>query len=246
MGACGARTRFRPSVPSLRSGSDGPTIPTTDRRRGRHVDIDDLLAKVPLDQFAGQLGVDSPQAEGIARQAITALVGGMGANATDAGGATSLLGALGEHAGGDFAEGTDLAKVDTTDGNAIVSNIFGGKEGDVIGQLGGLLGGDGDSLFAKALPLLAPLVLRWIGGELLGNEPAATTGASRIPGVIPGNQDDGGGIEDMLGGLLRGGGLGGLLGGGAAGGLGGLLAGEGGGADLGGLLDGLLGEGKKS
>lgn len=224
------------------------------------MDINDLLAQVPLDQFAGQLGIESPQAEGIARQAITALVGGIGANAQDPGGAASLVEALGQHAGGPFPEGTDLSKVDTADGSAIVSNIFGGKEGDVIGQLGGLLGGDGggDSLFAKALPLLAPLVLRWIGGALQGDKPV-TGNASRIPGVIPGNQDDaGGGLEDLLGGLVGGGGggagdlLGGLLGGSGGGGgagdlLGGLLAGEtGGGADLGGLLDGLLGAGKKA
>jgi hypothetical protein len=225
------------------------------------VDINDLLAQVPLDQFAAQLGIESPQAEGVARQAITALVGGMGANAQDPDRAASLNAALGQHAGGAFPEGTDLAKVDTEDGNAIVSNIFGGKEGDVIGQLGGLLGdGGGDSLFAKALPLLAPLVLRWIGGALSG-EKEVTGNASRIPGVIPGTQDDsGGGLEDRLGGLLGGGGggggggagdlLGGLLGGGggggAAGALGGLLGGEGGGADLGGLLDGLLGDGKKA
>jgi hypothetical protein len=223
------------------------------------VDINDLLAQVPLDQFAAQLGVDSPQAEGIARQAITALVGGIGANAQDPGGAASLVEALGQHAGGPFPGGTDLSEVDTDDGSAIVSNIFGGKEGDVIGQLGGLLGdgGGGDTLFAKALPLLAPLVLRWIGGALQGDKPV-TGNASRIPGVIPGNQGDaGGGLEDLLGGLVGGGGgggagdlLGGLLGGGgggAAGAIGGLLGGEtGGGADLGGLLDGLLGDGKKA
>jgi len=224
------------------------------------VDINDLLAQVPLDQFAAQLGVEGPQAEGIARQAITALVGGMGANAQDPDRAASLNAALGQHAGGEFPGGTDLSKVDTADGSAIVANLFGGNEGDVVGQLGGLLGGGGgDSLIAKALPLLAPLVLRWVGGavlERIGGDTGVISNASRIPGVIPGNQHDtGGGLEDMLGGLLGGGGgggagdaLGGLLGatgGGGAGGLGGLLAGEGGGADLGGLLDGLLGAGKK-
>ena len=219
------------------------------------MDINDLLAQVPLDQFAAQLGVEGPQAEGIARQAMTALVGGMGANAQDPDRAASLNAALGQHAGGEFPGGTDLSKVDTADGSDIVANIFGGKEGDVVGQLGGLLGGGGgDSLIAKALPLLAPLVLRWVGGAVLdkiGGHAGDTGNASRIPGVIPGNQDDsGGGLEDLLGGLLgggaggAGGALGGLLGGGGdAGGLGGVLAGEGGGADLGGLLDGLLGDG---
>ena len=84
------------------------------------MDINDLLAQVPLDQFAAQLGVEGPQAEGIARQAITALVGGMGANAQDPDRAASLNAALAQHAGGEFPEGTDLSKVDTADGNAIV------------------------------------------------------------------------------------------------------------------------------
>ena len=34
------------------------------------MDINDLLAQVPLDQFAAQLGVEGPQAEGIARQMV--------------------------------------------------------------------------------------------------------------------------------------------------------------------------------
>lgn len=227
--------------------------PATASKGTTTVDINDLLAQVPLDQFAAQLGIDSPQAEGIARQAITALVGGMGANAQDPDRAASLNAALGQHAGGEFPGGTDLSKVDTADGSAIVANLFGGNEGDVVGQLGGLLGGGGgDSLIAKALPLLAPLVLRWVGGavlERIGGDTGVISNASRIPGVIPGNQHGtGGGLEDMLGGLLGGGGaggaLGGLLGGGGdAGDLGGLLTGEGGGADLGGMLDGLLGDG---
>ncbi len=206
------------------------------------MDIADLLAQVPLDQFAATLGVDSPQAEDVARQAITALVGGMGANAADPAGAASLAGALDDHAGGPFPGGVDLTKVDTEDGNAIVANIFGVNEGDVIGKLGGLVGGDGDaggSLVAKALPLLAPLVLRWVGGAVPGPDTPTATGASRIPGVIPGNQDDDrGGMGDLLGGLLGGGGsgvddvLGGLLGGGSN--------------DLGGLLSGLLGGGKRA
>lgn len=219
------------------------------------MDIDDLLARVPTDQLAGRLGVDAPQAHDVARQAITALVGGMGANATDPGGAASLAGAFERHAGSDFPGGTDLAKVDAGDGAAIVANIFGDRQGDVVSPLGGLAGDD--SIVAKALPLLAPLVLRWVGGAVLGTDRGVTGNASRIPGVIPGNQgDSGSGLEDLLGGLLGGGGgggggdapggLGDLLGGSGAGALSGLLGGQGGGADLGGLLDGLLGGGRKA
>ena len=43
--------------------------------------VDDILADIPMDQLAAQLGVDQATAEQAARQAIPALLGGMQANA---------------------------------------------------------------------------------------------------------------------------------------------------------------------
>ena len=59
--------------------------------------VDDILADIPMDQLAAQLGVDEATAEQATRQAIPALLGGMQANAEDPAGAASLAGALGDH-----------------------------------------------------------------------------------------------------------------------------------------------------
>ena len=57
----------------------------------------------------------------------------------------------------------------------------------VTNQLGGL--GGGDSLFAKLLPMLAPLVMSYLGGK----KSSSSDGSG------------GGGLTDLLGGLLGGG-----------------------------------------
>lgn len=208
--------------------------------------IDEILSQIPMDQLASQLGVDEASAEQAARQAVPALLGGMQANAQDPGGAASLAQALGQHAGGDPFEGLNLDSVDVDDGEAIVGNVFGDNRDQVVNRLGGQAGGQ--SMMAKLLPLLAPLVLSWLAGKFSGGQGQAAPAG-----------EGGGGLGDLLGGAAgggSGGGLGDLLGGGAGGlgdMLGGLLGGGGGGggaspagdSDIGDLLGGLLGGGKK-
>ena len=200
------------------------------------MNIDDLMQQLPIDQIAARLGVDSAEAQSASRQALTALVGGMGANAQDPAGALSLRDALAQHA--DDPDDFDVDRVDENDGNKIVGHIFGGNADAVVNQLGGLGGSGGSSLMSKLLPLLAPLVLSYLAKNVLGKGAGSTA---------PGG--GGGGLGDILGGLLGGGGgglgdlLGGVLGGdrpaGSAGGSG---------VDVGdilGGLGGLLGGGTK-
>jgi len=73
--------------------------------------VDDILADIPMDQLAAQLGVDEATAEQATRQAIPGLLGGMQANAEDPGGATSLAGALGDHPSDLIDGGVDLNQV---------------------------------------------------------------------------------------------------------------------------------------
>jgi hypothetical protein len=173
--------------------------------------IDDVLATIPMDRLAAQLGVDRDTAEQAARTALPALFGGMQANAQDPAGAASLERAVGKHDPGLVEGGVDLGQVDTNDGDKIVGHIFGAQREPVVNRLGG--GGGVDSgLVAKLLPLLAPIVMSYL---------AKQTGArSTAPG------GGGGGLADILGSVLGGGGgkggggidigdvLGGLLGGG--------------------------------
>ena len=59
--------------------------------------IDDILANIPINSLADQLGVDPATAESAVREALPALVGGMQANAADPQGAASLAGAMESH-----------------------------------------------------------------------------------------------------------------------------------------------------
>lgn len=193
--------------------------------------IDDIVAQLPMASLAGQVGSDPQTTETAVRQVLPALLGGLHANAQDPAGASSLAGALGEHSPDLVEGGVNLDQVDAGEGSKIVSNIFGGQTDQVAQTLGGSLGGQ-TGLVQKLLPILAPIVLSYLT-QRLGGQTQATQG--------------GGGLADVLGGLLGGqgsgagsGGLGGVLGGLLGGGQGGSSAGG-----LGDVLGGLLGGGRR-
>ncbi|HEY6812967.1 MAG TPA: DUF937 domain-containing protein [Propionibacteriaceae bacterium] len=189
--------------------------------------VDDILADIPMDQLAAQLGVDQTTAEQAARQAIPALLGGMQANSQDPAGAMSLAGALGDHSSDLIDGGVDLNQVDANDGEKIVGNVFGPNQDQVAQTLGGNLGGQAGGLIKQLLPILAPIVLAYLSKRLMGqrqggggqDDPlgsitgggatgsgnplndllSSMLGGSGAPG---GGQSSGGSILDMLGGLL--------------------------------------------
>jgi hypothetical protein len=194
--------------------------------------VDDILADIPMDQLAAQLGVDEATAEQMTRQAIPALLGGMQANAEDPAGAISLAGALGQHPSDLIDGGVDLNQVDANDGEKIVGNIFGPNQDQVAQTLGGLGGGQTGDLIKKLLPILAPIVLAYLSKRFLGQSQnsggqdplgsilsgGGASGSSNplndmlnsmlgggAAGRAPGQPSGGGSILDMLGGLLGGG-----------------------------------------
>lgn len=203
-------------------------------------EIDQLISQIPLSQVARQLGVDEPTAKEAVNAAIPALLGGLGANAQDPAGEASLMNALGQHQRGDDASVFDLDRQDTQDGQKIVHHIFGANTDQVVNQLAGARGALGSGMLAKLLPLLAPIVLQWLaskwgqrsggGARPPAGGPARTPagGTGQAPAGFPTNTNaqreatdrdapqQGGGLGDLLGGLLgggSGGGLGDLLGG---------------------------------
>ncbi len=194
--------------------------------------VDEILSQIPMQQLAGQLGVDVATATQATRTALPALLGGIQANTTDPGGASSFADAVQQHSGDLVNGGVDLAQVDVAEGQKIVGHVFGDNQGQVVQQLGGLGGqagsGIGQELIAKLLPILAPIVMSWLAKQLMGG--ALGGGAAAPQAQAP----QGGGIGDVLGGLL-----GGVLGGGGA------QQQQGGLPDLGGLLGGLLGGGRR-
>ena len=175
-------------------------------------DLDSLLKQIPIDQIATKLGVDHDVAEDAVARVLPTIVAGLSANSKDKAGAASLEKALVKHEG---RAASSVDQIDTDDGEKIVRNVFGANKDKVVAAVGKTAKAD-DSIIAKILPIVAPIVLSWLASQFLNRKKTDAAGSSS------------GGIGDLLGGLL----------GGAAGG-------KGGGDVLGGLLGGLLGGGKK-
>jgi hypothetical protein len=196
--------------------------------------LDDLFNQIPVADIASKLGADP----GEVNQAIQTLV-------------PTLLGTLHENVQADdidsihlektvIAEGesdlldggVNVDQLDENQGNQMVASLFGGNDTNQVASAlagGGAPGGD---LIRRLLPMLAPIVLAYVGRQFQQRSAGAGTGAQAQ--AAPG----GGGIGDVLGGILGGGAgapaagnnplgsiLGGVLGGGQGGALGNILGG---------------------
>jgi hypothetical protein len=195
--------------------------------------LDDILKQVPIDDIAAKLGVSPEVAKAGVEQGGAVLLGGLAKNASTSEGSSAIENALKRHEGKAGASKVD--EIDQADGGKIVSHILGADEKKVTEKLTESKETAGID-FGKLLPILAPIVM-----GLIAN---ATKGRSTKTGTAE-TQSGGGGIGDVIGGLLGGGNASG--GGGIGDLLGGLLGGgnASGGGGIGDLLGGLLGGGKK-
>jgi hypothetical protein len=175
-------------------------------------DLDALLKQIPIGQIAKKLGVDDDVARDAVEKVLPTIVAGLSANSKDSAGAASLEKALVKHEARRTPGSVD--EIDTADGEKIVANVFGKNRDRVVSAVSQTAKAD-ESVIAKIMPIVAPIVLSWLASRFLNKKTDAAAAGS-------------GGIGDVLGGLL----------GGAAGG-------KGGGDLLGGLLGGMLGGGKK-
>lgn len=195
--------------------------------------LDDILKHVPIDDIAKKLGVSPDVAKQAVEQGGAVLLGGLAKNAETAEGSAAIENALEKHKGAKGATAVD--DIDQADGGKIVSHILGGKEKEVTATLTESKQTAGID-FGKLLPILAPIVM-----GLIAN---ATKGKTETAEAAP--EQSGGGIGDLIGGLLggsnsnssgnSGGGIGDLLGGILGGG-----SNSGSGGGIGDLLGGLLG-----
>lgn len=185
---------------------------------------DDILGSLDRDQLAARVGASPDEVRAAAGTVLPALLGGMRANAQDLSGERSLENALSSHRDDLLDGGVDVAQVDTTDGAAIASNIFGAEQDRVVQQLGARTGG-GQDLVRKLIPILAPIVMSYIANRYLGGRGGAGSQQAQAPG---------GALGDLLGQVLQGG-----LGGGAGDGK------ADAGSIIGDLLGGLLGGGRR-
>ena len=192
---------------------------------------EEILAQIPADELAAQLGTDPDTAIEAARRALPVLLGGLSGNVSSGGGDALGAALLRDHDGSLLDLSDPLSAVDADDGVKIIGHIFGDRQERVVETLGATTRG-GSSLFSKLLPILAPLVMAWLAKRVIGSIAGSGGG-----GAASSTQSSGGGLGGLLGGLF-GGGSGGQSqstpaplpttqeqGGGLGGGLGGLLGG---------------------
>jgi hypothetical protein len=205
--------------------------------------LDDLFAEIPVKDIASKLGVDEGEVNTAIRTLVPALVGGVQHNvqADDIDSSKLESAVTTQGASGLLDGGVSVDQVDEQEGNKLVANIFGGNDsGQVASALAGT-GAGGSDLIKKLLPILAPIVLAYIGKQLTKG------GGAAAPADAQPQAASGGGLGDILGSIL-----GGASGGGGGGNnplgsiLGSVLGGGSGGQGnaIGEILGGLLG-GKK-
>jgi hypothetical protein len=198
-------------------------------------DLDDLISQIPVADIASKLGANEGEVNNAIRTLVPALVGGVQQNVVtkdiDSRGLESAVTQQG--ASGLLDGGVSVDQVDAKQGDQFVSKIFGGNDsGQVASALSGTGAGNSD-LIKKLLPILAPIVLAYIGKKL-------TQGSAPAPTQQPA-QPSGGGLSDVLGSILGGSQSGGNNPLGSI--LGSVLGGDKGGA-IGDILGGLLRGGK--
>jgi hypothetical protein len=197
--------------------------------------LDELFNQIPTQEIASKLGVDEGEVDSAIKTLVPALVGGIQQNvqADDIDSSKLESDVTQQGASGLLDGGVSVDQVDAKEGDQYVARIFGGNDSKAVASaLAG--GGAGNSdLIKKLLPILAPIVLAYIGKQLTKNSSPAE----------PQTQSAGsGGLGDVLGGIL--GGAGGGGGNDPLGSiLGSVLGGNKGGA-IGDILGGLL-SGKK-
>ena len=192
--------------------------------------LDDILAQVPIDDIAEKLGVSPDVAKTAVEQGGAVLLSGLAKNASTQEGSSAIENALKRHEGSAGVSKVD--DIDQEDGGKIVSHILGADKNAVTEKLTESKETAGID-FGKLLPILAPIIM-----GLIANANKNKSGSAE--------SSSGGGIGDIIGGLLGGGGSG-TSGGGIGDILGGLFGGGSGGRSGGGLgdiLGGLFG-GKK-
>ena len=136
-------------------------------------DIFSQLSRTDMQQIGQQLGTGQAQTAGAIAAALPMILGAMGRNTSQSGGADALLGALGrDHAGGGGI-GDILGAVlggqqsRQTDGLGQLGHIFGGQLPRAeagLGQATGL----GNDKAQMLLKILAPIVMAYLAKRMLG------------------------------------------------------------------------------
>jgi hypothetical protein len=201
--------------------------------------LDELFAQIPVADIANKIGADQGEVDNAIKTLVPALVGGLAENVqSNEIDSSKLESAVAEQgASGLLDGGVNVDQVDEKQGDHLVSTLFGGNDSDAVASALAGTGAGGGDLIKKLLPILAPIVLAYIGKQLTKGSAPAQQPQPQSAG--------GGGLGDILGSILGGAGGGGGSGGNnPLGSILGSVIGGGQGNAIGEILGGLLG-GKK-
>ena len=160
-----------------------------------------LTGNDAVSAISQNLKIDSKQVSSVITTALPTLLGAMQKNASTEAGAASLAKALGDHAGSAGNIINNLKVTDLTDGNKILSHIFGGNLSSVIGGISKKSGVSTNNV-GSILASIAPSLLALLGKQN-GNSGAAGLGGL-LGAVLAGSaqsQSSTGGLGSILGGL---------------------------------------------
>src|SRR6476619_5766186 len=162
-------------------------------------DLDDLFAQIPVQEIANKIGADQGEVDNAIKTLVPALVGGLAQNVQsndiDSSKLESAVAQQGES--GLLDGGVNVDQVDEKEGDNLVAHLFGGNDSNAVASALGGTGAGSSDLIKKLLPILAPIVLAYIGKQLTkgsGSAPAQPQAQAQSAG--------GGGLGDILGSIL--------------------------------------------
>lgn len=172
------------------------------------MDITNILGALTdndaVDAIAKNLKLDSNQVSSVITNALPTLLGAMQKNASTQGGAEALTKALGDHAGNAGNILSNLSGADLTDGNKILSHIFGGNLSSVISGIS-QKSGVANNMVGSILAAIAPSLLALLGKgqQKIGINAAGLAGmlGTILAASSANSNSNSGGLGDLLGGL---------------------------------------------
>ena len=162
-----------------------------------------LTGNDAIGAISENLKIDQKQVSSVITSALPSLLGAMQQNASTESGAASLAKALGDHAGNAGNIISNLKATDLTDGNKILSHIFGGNLSSVIGGISKKSGVASNNV-TSILASIAPSLLALLGKGQQGSGTNAAGLAGMLGMILGGSQQSSssaGGLGSILGGL---------------------------------------------
>ena len=165
------------------------------------------IGQTVISSVAGKFGMDPNQAESAVSAAVPAILNGINKNAQSEEGAASLNKALEKHDGGILDNIMGMFGGDTQeleqDGSGILGHVFGGDQENVAQGIAKKSGLSMQQVI-PILTMLAPIVMGYLGKQKKETNTEEGGLGGLLGGLLGGggSKSSGGGIMDMVSGML--------------------------------------------